>query len=262
MMQLTYLYHSGFVLSAPGVTVVIDYFEDTESATDGLLHRELLHRPGRLYVLSSHFHADHFNEEILEWRQQRPDTVYVLSDDIRRHRQHARQTPGIHWIRKGQEYADDFLRVRAFGSTDVGVSFWLQLQGRTVFHAGDLNNWHWMDESPEEEWRGYERAFLRELEDIRAFAPAVDVALFPADPRLGKEFLRGPRQWITRIRTSLFVPMHFDEQYRQVATLSPWAREQGTEVWCIQQRGETYMLEAPLLPPSEEEPPTTKIENQ
>ena len=238
MMQLTYLYHSGFVLTAPGVTLVLDYFEDTETATDGLLHREFLHRPGRLYVLASHFHADHFNPEVMEGRQQRPDIVYLLSADIRRRRAQARRTPGIVWLKKGDTYDDGTLRVRAFGSTDVGVSFCLELQGRTVFHAGDLNNWHWMDESPEEEWRGYERAFLRELADIRAAVPAVDVALFPADPRLGPEFLRGPRQWIEQVRTALFVPMHFDEGYAQAASLAPWAGGHGTRVWCIRRRGE------------------------
>lgn len=237
-MELVYLYHSGFALLADGVTVIMDYFEDSVSAGAGVLHDRILQRPGRLYVLASHFHADHFNPDILSWRERRPDAVYLLSRDIYRHRKPVREVPGIVWLRRGDEYADEGLRVRAFGSTDVGVSFWFSLQGHTFFHAGDLNNWHWMDESPEEEWRGYERAFLRELADIRAAVPAVDVALFPADPRLGREFLRGPRQWIEQVRTALFVPMHFDEGYAQAASLAPWAGGHGTRVWCIRRRGE------------------------
>lgn len=77
-MQLVYLYHSGFALLGDGYTIVMDYFEDSVSATEGILHDVLLKRPGRFYVLSSHFHADHFNKEVLSWKDQRPDIVYLF----------------------------------------------------------------------------------------------------------------------------------------------------------------------------------------
>lgn len=51
-----------------------------------------------------------------------------------------------------------------------------------MFHAGDLNNWHWMDESPEAEWKHDEAFFLRELEDIAIYTDRMDVVLFPVDP--------------------------------------------------------------------------------
>lgn len=58
-MELIYLYHSGFALLGEGFTIIMDYFEDSVSATSGIVHDELLKRPGKLYVLSSHSHADH-----------------------------------------------------------------------------------------------------------------------------------------------------------------------------------------------------------
>ena len=47
-----------------------------------------------------------------------------------------------------------------------------------------------MDESTEAEWKGAEKNFLHELDDLYAYTPEVDVAMFPVDPRLGKEYLR------------------------------------------------------------------------
>ena len=242
MMQLTYLYHSGFVLTAPGVTLVLDYFEDTETATDGLLHREFLHRPGRLYVLASHFHADHFNPEVLEWRQQRPDIVYLLSADIRRRRAQARRTPGIVWLKKGDTYDDGTLRVRAFGSTDVGVSFCLELQGRTVFHAGDLNNWHWSEESTPQEIRKAEGDFLAEVRELQQTAPAVDVAMFPVDSRIGKDYMRGAEQFVERIKITIFVPMHFSEDYQGGNAFRQFAESKGCRFLSIAHRGESFEL--------------------
>ena len=50
-----------------------------------------------------------------------------------------------------------------------------------------------MDESTEAEWKGAEKNFLHELDDLYAYTPEVDVAMFPVDPRLGKEYMRGCR---------------------------------------------------------------------
>ena len=241
-MELVYLYHSGFALLADGVTVIMDYFEDSVSAGAGVLHDRILQRPGRIYVLASHFHADHFNPDILSWRERRPDAVYLLSRDIYRHRKPVREVPGIVWLRRGDEYADEGLRVRAFGSTDVGVSFWFSLQGHTFFHAGDLNNWHWMDESSEEEWRRSERLFLIELGRLKKFAPQLDCVMFPVDPRLGREYDRGARQLVEQIKTAIFVPMHFDEAYAAAAAFGPVAGRTGARMVELRQRGQTEQL--------------------
>ena len=33
--------------------------------------------------------------------------------------------------------------IQAFKSTDQGVAILASLEGRTIYHAGDLNNWVW-----------------------------------------------------------------------------------------------------------------------
>ncbi len=66
-MKLDYIYHSGFAIEADGITVIIDYYKDSSETeyNKGIVHDYLLGRPGELYVLSSHFHPDHFNREVL-----------------------------------------------------------------------------------------------------------------------------------------------------------------------------------------------------
>ena len=152
-MILDYIYHSGFALEAEGVTVIIDYYKDSSEAehSRGIVHDYLLQKPGKLYVLATHFHPDHFNREILTWKEQRPDIHYIFSKDILK--SHRAQAEDAIYIKKGETYEDETLRIDAFGSTDVGSSFLIHLQDWSVFHAGDLNNWHWSEESTEEEIR-------------------------------------------------------------------------------------------------------------
>ncbi len=86
-MRLTYIYHSGFAIEAEGYAILIDYFKDTGKTPDtGFVHNELLRRAGTLYILSSHFHPDHFNPEILKWKEKKPDIKYIFSKDILKRR--------------------------------------------------------------------------------------------------------------------------------------------------------------------------------
>ena len=86
-MRLVYIYHSGFVVEAEGFSILIDYFKDTNpDPAKGFVRGELLKRPGTLYVLASHFHPDHFNPDVLKWKEEKDDIKYIFSKDILKRR--------------------------------------------------------------------------------------------------------------------------------------------------------------------------------
>lgn len=122
-MTLDYIYHSGFAIEAEGVTVIIDYYKDSSETEHnrGIVHDYLLQRPGKLYVLATHFHPDHFNREILTWKEARPDIRYIFSKDILKAIVQSPKTLPI--LKKEKTYEDETIRIEAFGSTDVGSSF-------------------------------------------------------------------------------------------------------------------------------------------
>ena len=236
-MRLIYIYHSGFAIEADGFSILIDYMKDTGIAPDkGYVHDELLHRPGRLYVLSSHFHPDHFNPEVLTWKQQKEDICYVFSKDILKRKR--AQAGDAHFMNKGDVYEDENLTIKAFGSTDVGISFLIKVEDRLLFHAGDLNNWHWKDESTPVESAMAERHYLDELEILAKETTHLDLAMFPVDPRIGTDFMRGAQQFVDRIQTDVFVPMHFWERPAEVESFGPYARSRGTRYILISVPGE------------------------
>ena len=115
-MILDYIYHSGFAIEAEGVTLIIDYYKDSSETelNKGIVHDRLLQRPGKLYVLASHFHPDHFNREVLTWKEQRPDIIYIFSKDILKH--HRAQKEDAIYINKGEEYEDaTYSGIRFYG---------------------------------------------------------------------------------------------------------------------------------------------------
>lgn len=237
-MEIIYLHHSGFAILANQFTIIIDFFEDSESESCGILHDKLLNKNGTMYVLSSHFHADHFNRQVLEWKKQKNDIKYIFSHDIYKRRRIEKDA--AIWLKKGEEYADNNIKITAFGSTDVGISFMIEAEGKTLFHAGDLNNWHWMDESPEEEWKRDEQKFLNELKIIKEKYDKVDIAMFPIDPRLGTEYMRGGKQFIDAIQTSTFIPMHFGNDYASANKFQEYARFRNINSPEINHRGQIF----------------------
>ena len=78
-MKLTYIFHSGYLLENERSMLIIDYWKDSENK---VVERALSNFSGRVYVLCTHWHPDHFNPEILTWKEKCPDIRYVFSKDI------------------------------------------------------------------------------------------------------------------------------------------------------------------------------------
>ncbi|MDE5745510.1 MAG: hypothetical protein K2H84_07650, partial [Paramuribaculum sp.] len=102
------------------------------------------------------------------------------------------------------------ISVVAYPSTDSGVSFMIETSGgKKIFHAGDLNLWHWKDDSDSTEVKKSELAFKKALNSISGENPTIYIAMFPVDPRMGTDFGEGAREFLTDIKVDNFFPMHF-----------------------------------------------------
>ncbi len=251
-MKLTYIFHSGFALETDNCVLVFDYWMDPARVLAGVLCNS---KP--VYVFSSHFHEDHFTREILSWREAFPHATftYILSKDILKRRRASREEAEV-WLAKGGAWEDDCLKVWATGSNDSGVSWIVEIEGKRVFHAGDLCNWYarfLADENADEtiisEEFGEinpvaeEKRFLGELKDIRKIADSFDLVMFPVDGRIGNGYTLGARQFIERFNVGLFVPMHFVASgFESAWRMEPFCQEKGIPFWCIMAEGDSVNL--------------------
>jgi hypothetical protein len=147
------------------------------------------------------------------------------------------------YLRKEEVYHDHGLKVKVFGSTDEGGSFLLEWNNRRIFHAGDLNNWHWNEEVGKEESLTYENNFLCELELLAEESDRLDLVMFPIDPRLGKDYMRGASQFLSRIRVRYFLPMHFGEQYEKANRFAVESERNDVVYLSLTHTGQSFELE-------------------
>ena len=216
-MTLTYIFHSGFVLETEKAILIFDYWMDLAGVVPPFLKKDKL-----VYVFASHFHEDHFNRRVFEWKKLREGITYILSKDICKHRRASKEDVDV-WLAKGGTWSDGTLMVWATGSTDSGVSWIVEIEGKRIFHAGDLNNWYARflseiepgkiihSEEMDEDINPitHEKQYLGELKDIRKITDSFDVVMFPIDGRIGNGYTLGGRQFIERFKVGLFVPIHF-----------------------------------------------------
>ena len=232
-MNIKYIHHSGFIIEGNDCSLIIDCCCLSKDSP------ELRECTGTyLYVLASHVHSDHFNQQIMSFSH--PQIKWILSSDIQ---EKVPLHSGIHFLAKGDVYRDARITIKACGSTDVGISFYIETGGKKLFHAGYLNNWHWNEEETPEDAAKNEKAFLDELALIAKEVPELDAAMFPVDPRLGKDYTRGAEQFLDSIKTGLFVPMHFGDDIDAARAFKGAAEQRGCRFADIRAAGDIFAVD-------------------
>jgi L-ascorbate metabolism protein UlaG (beta-lactamase superfamily) len=199
-MKIRYTGNSGFAVELDGDLIVFDCYDPNN-------HPWLFEAAASaksVTVFVSHSHRDHFSPNIRELSK--AGAKFVVSDDVPK-------LPGSVSVKEGEALSVNGLDVRVFGSTDLGVSFFVRHPKASLFHAGDLNDWHWRDESTEQEIEKAEKDFLTILDAMGEQSDGIGLAFFPVDPRLGTDYYRGAVLFAEKMKPGVLMPMHFGKEY-------------------------------------------------
>lgn len=238
--KVTFLDNSGFMLEYPNIILVFDDYNDPSHA----VKKTLEHNPDKPVVFFvTHNHPDHFNTDIFN-QGQNHKRLYVLSNDIPTREIH--DDMPIDWMSAGDTVEGIFegIKIQAYHSTDKGVSYLLTMpDGSTLFHAGDLNNWHWDQESTQKEIQKAHEAFTVIVNRIAEEHPSIDTVFFPVDVRQGANCAAGASQFLETIKVGNFFPMHFKGSYEQACDLGsyriPSSVAERTKMYCLHKPGQS-----------------------
>lgn len=197
-MNVTYIQHSCFLVETDSCYYLFDYHKGSLPEPDTA-------KP--IFVLSSHAHTDHYNPEIFPLLKASgmQQISAILSDDI--------SVPvdvTTLSVSPGKVYClSDQQTVTTFRSTDQGVAYLIEDGQMLLYHAGDLNDWVW-----EEETDDYNRQMTTDYrKQMRLLAQAlkgreIDTAFVALDPRQGKDYDRGLCHFLEHIPAGKVYPMH------------------------------------------------------
>ena len=233
---VTHYYHSGFSVACEDTILIFDYWlgEDGELAEKYRLTPEILGRYRQIYVFISHDHPDHLDPVVFTWKDL-PGIQYIVSSDMPVGTRGRRMAPG-----DSIPFSED-VEVTAFDSTDLGVSFLVNFRGLQIFHAGDLNFWHWRDESTMKEIEEADAEFRKALAPLSG--RPVDLAFFPLDPRQGTMFEAGANFFILSIKPRIMIPMHYFHRAEVAMEYARTASCRTTEVIALPGYGDLLNIE-------------------
>lgn len=242
-MKVTYLGHSGFAVELTHMILLFDYYTGKLPEWP----REKL-----LLVFASHSHPDHFNPKVLKLAKEYPQIHYFLGNDIRL---------GEKWLalrgidasvkekvtklsggkRDVYEAGAECVQVMTLQSTDAGVAFVVEAEGKRIYHAGDLNWWHWIGE-PDADNEAMGVSYRKEIDSIAG--QHFDLAFVPLDPRQEECFFWGMNYFLQKTDSPVVFPMHMWGKYGTVEQYKrlPEAAAFATRVMDVSRGGQEWNI--------------------
>lgn len=241
-MKVTYIEHSGFLVEIEDAYFLFDYYKGGIPKMD----------PKKdIVVFVSHKHGDHYNSAIFSLMEEYPHVQYVLSHEVpikwfiaQEAERGKNVEPYLFKVRRKMDYefplhSGKVLNIHTLKSTDIGVAYLLQYDGKTIYHAGDLNLWLWAGETTQAN-ENMVKAFWNSMEDLRG--KGVDVAFVPLDPRQEGDSFAGLEAYLEVTDTKKVFPMHCWGKYNIIKEFLEKHPEHGDVVQAISQEGEEFLL--------------------
>lgn len=235
--MIYYIYHSAFAVELEKSILIFDFYKiprAKENEGKNFLKNFIDRQDKQVFVFSTHSHSDHYNPKILEWLNLNENIKYILSSDITTPYKHNNfyftkegETLELSYKVFGQQ-SEEKIKVYTFGSTDLGSSFYVNIENKNIFHAGDLHFWHWEDDSEAEE-KEMKNAYISELNKIKKL-PKIDIGFTPVDPRLGLNVFEGVELFWEYLKPKVIIPMHFGDDYSAMKAFKEKFKEQEVQI--------------------------------
>ena len=220
-MQVIFIHHSCFLVEVDDKVLIFDYFDGDKVNGFTFTGKIPEYEPDtKIYMFSSHSHKDHYDMDVLRWAEKYTNIKYIFSKDIRispnflaKHGIDPKVRECVTFVSADKKYQVDDLNIKTFRSTDIGVAFYVETNGATFFHAGDLGNWKW--EGAGEMTNGaQERSYKFQIRQVAKLP--VNLAFVPMDPRLGVYQYDGIDFFLKEVDADLIFPMHLWQNYEGI----------------------------------------------
>ncbi len=237
MYQVTFLHHSGILIETEHYHLLFDYDIDPQKPNLFLPKKE---NNKQLFIFVSHSHSDHFNPTIFEWSKAIPHIHYILSYDVPAPEYLSKDI--VTYAKPHESYQINDIQISTLLSNDEGVAFLVKADGKTFFHAGDLNWWHWNGES---DAFNQDIAHSYQSEILRLQDESIDAAFIPADPRLEENFVLAIDFFSKTVKSSYILPIHFWGEFSVCKKISDLLadRKQHCTIVQIENNGEKFYFE-------------------
>jgi L-ascorbate metabolism protein UlaG (beta-lactamase superfamily) len=168
-LQIRYFYNSGWMIETANHAIVIDFIQHAASGITINYLQQLLRQASdkgkKPIVMITHDHNDHFDPAILELAKAFPQIEFIFGWQYK-----FSISASIKTLNNRDSLFTSTYKIYSHISTDDGVGFLIQIDGNSIYHAGDHALWA----------EQITQQFTDELKFIRSKAKQIDIAFAPA----------------------------------------------------------------------------------
>lgn len=239
---VTFFNQSGFTVAVGKTLMIFSYWEEHIQEDYRLCDKDF-RGFNNIVVFVPRASAEHHDPAIYKWNKSFPIS-YVLTADLV---ETVPEKANTHFIRQGESLKIANVQIKAYGSTDAGVSLMVKAAGINIFHAGDLNLWHWREENTLQEITRAEDEFYRLVSSINE--DRIDICMFPVDPNLGGFYDAGANHFIMAKKPRIFFPMHWSSRAEIAEDYARRMHTAHTTVYALTQTRQTAVIDFSVSPP-------------
>jgi hypothetical protein len=202
MVNVTYFFRSCFAVSVDKTLLLFSYTRVDEQDREAWISPADMAGFRHIIVFIPAPSVEHMDTEAFLWPSYLP-VDFVAAPSLKNF---IPEKENVHFLSPGQSITLLDTEITAYPSVDDGVAFNAKVNDLNIYHAGELNLWHWRDENDARTVMEIEEEFNKLLD----YQPSgVDLAMFTVDPRQGGFYDEGVNRFMRRKLPKVLIPMHF-----------------------------------------------------
>jgi len=233
-LKITYVFHNCFIIEWNDKIILFDYPEIISNRAREYVKKKVTGK--KLAILISHSHLDHFSEELLEFKTLAKEFKCIVSADVAEKSEKCANECLV--VNEGDKFETWDIEAKAYGSSDLGVSFLLKIGGIKIYFAGDNADWR-RKELPSEIGKLVWNIFSKTISEVRNDIGELDIAFI--DVCGIRENLGGIFYIIEELRPKLIVPMHLHGNVKILKNIANFLRNFKMKVFVYNKLGSSYI---------------------
>jgi len=196
-----YLDHSAWAVKSQSNLLIFDYTELRKNSKSQFLAAGYINpdeiKDMNVTVFVTHGHTDHFDPVIFNWRKSVKNIQYVLGFKPRKI-----SANSYTYIGPNQNKIINNIKIETLKSNDAGVAFLIEMDGLTLYHAGDHAN----------KGDQYNSAYHGEIDKLASGIEHIDMAFLLTGSACGGGavacVIEGDYYAIEKFSPAIIFPMH------------------------------------------------------
>ncbi len=240
---LWYTGHCGWAIKTQNHLLLFDYWEplrpDEPCLANGHISASEI-ADLNVEVFATHEHRDHFCPAIFEWEEQVENLTYYFGFHPEQlpegNRQGYDDQPYVYTAPR-EQMTSDGMNIQTIAANDAGVGYLIEVDGVTIYHAGDHAGWR--DEQRD--------GFFAEIDYLAPLAKDIDFAFVNVTGCHAGDTLalaEGTFYTLEKLNPKIMVPTHGADREYVYLTFADKVRAQGfdLEIICPRIRGDHYIF--------------------